>query len=66
MDDDSTSQRIHVPKTSEIVADKIRAQIIRGELNEGDSLPPEGSSWTASAFRGRLCVRRSAFWKPKG
>ena len=36
------TQRIHVPKTSEIVADKIRAQIIRGELNEGDSLPPEG------------------------
>ena len=36
------SSRIHVPKTSEIVADKIRAQIIRGELNEGDSLPPEG------------------------
>lgn len=34
--------RIHVPKTSEIVADKIRVQIIRGELNEGDSLPPEG------------------------
>ncbi|MEN9717136.1 MAG: hypothetical protein RIQ99_14 [Pseudomonadota bacterium] len=36
------SSRIHVPKTSEIVADKIRAQIIRGELNEGDTLPPEG------------------------
>lgn len=35
-------QRIHVPKTSEIVADKIRAQIVRGELAEGDSLPPEG------------------------
>lgn len=35
-------QRIHVPKTSEIVADKIRAQIVRGDLNEGDSLPPEG------------------------
>lgn len=34
--------RLHVPKTSEIVADKIRAQIIRGELNEGDTLPPEG------------------------
>jgi DNA-binding FadR family transcriptional regulator len=34
--------RIHVPKTSEIVADKIRSQIIRGELNEGDTLPPEG------------------------
>ncbi|MCW1384787.1 GntR family transcriptional regulator [Novosphingobium sp. KCTC 2891] len=36
------SQRIHVPKTSELVADKIRAQIVRGELNEGDALPPEG------------------------
>lgn len=35
-------QRIHVPKTSELVADKIRAQIVRGELNEGDTLPPEG------------------------
>ena len=34
--------RIHVPKTSEIVADKIRAQIVRGELSEGDTLPPEG------------------------
>lgn len=34
--------RIHVPKTSELVADKIRAQIVRGELNEGDTLPPEG------------------------
>ncbi|MDP3905998.1 FadR/GntR family transcriptional regulator [Novosphingobium sp.] len=41
-DDTSLTTRIHVPKTSEIVADKIRAQIIRGELNEGDTLPPEG------------------------
>lgn len=41
-DDYGSSQRIHVPKTSEIVADKIRAQIVRGDLNEGDSLPPEG------------------------
>jgi DNA-binding FadR family transcriptional regulator len=38
----SSRSPIHVPKTSEIVADKIRAQIIRGELNEGDTLPPEG------------------------
>jgi DNA-binding FadR family transcriptional regulator len=36
------SSRIRVPKTSEIVADQIRAQIIRGERNEGDFLPPEG------------------------
>jgi DNA-binding FadR family transcriptional regulator len=35
--------RIRVPKTSELVADQIRAQIVRGELNEGDSLPPEGT-----------------------
>ncbi len=34
--------RIRVPKTSEIVADHIRAQIVRGELGEGDFLPPEG------------------------
>lgn len=40
--DDTAAQRIHVPKTSEIVADKIRAQIIRDELGEGDFLPPEG------------------------
>lgn len=35
-------QRIHVPKTSELVADRFRAQIVRGQLTEGDSLPPEG------------------------
>lgn len=40
--DNITPQRIHVPKTSELVADRFRAQIVRGELTEGDSLPPEG------------------------
>ena len=39
---DQSSARIRVPKTSELVADQIRAQIIRGELAEGDFLPPEG------------------------
>lgn len=39
---DETNARIRVPKTSEIVADKIRAQIVRGDLDEGDFLPPEG------------------------
>ncbi|WP_290501356.1 FadR/GntR family transcriptional regulator [Hyphomonas sp. UBA5107] len=34
--------RIRTPKTSEVVADQIRAQIVRGELVEGDTLPPEG------------------------
>jgi len=36
------TKRIRVPKTSEIVADKIRARIIRGDLDEGSFLPPEG------------------------
>jgi DNA-binding FadR family transcriptional regulator len=38
--------RIRVPKTSEIVADHFRAQIVKGELNEGDFLPPEGQLMT--------------------
>jgi len=33
---------IRVPKTAEIVADHVRRRIIRGELQEGDFLPPEG------------------------
>ena len=39
---DGLAPRIYVPKTSEIVADRIRAQIIRGEIVEGATLPPEG------------------------
>ena len=41
-DVDGASARIRVPKTSEIVSDQIRAQIVRGDLGEGDFLPPEG------------------------
>lgn len=47
--DDNNSRigsRIRVPKTSEIVADHFRGQIVRGELKEGDSLPPEGQLMT--------------------
>lgn len=33
---------IRIPKTSEVVANHFRAQIVRGELREGDFLPPEG------------------------
>ena len=40
-------RRIRVPKTSEIVANHIRGQIVRGELREGDSLPPEGQLMTS-------------------
>ena len=38
----SLNTRIRVPKTSEIVANQIRAQIVRGDLEEGGVLPPEG------------------------
>ena len=37
-----TLSRIRVPKASELLADYFRAQIILGELNEGEFLPPEG------------------------
>jgi DNA-binding FadR family transcriptional regulator len=33
--------RVRVPKTAELVAGQLRAQIIRGELKDGDTLPPE-------------------------
>ena len=35
--------RVHVrvPKTAELVAAHLRAQIVRGELQDGDALPPE-------------------------
>lgn len=35
------NERVRVPKTAELVADQLRRQIIRGELEEGDALPPE-------------------------
>ncbi len=38
--------RLRVPKTSEIIADHFRGQIVRGELKEGDFLPPEGQLMT--------------------
>lgn len=41
-----TRQAIRVPKTAEVVADHIRKRIIRGELKEGDFLPPEGQLMT--------------------
>jgi DNA-binding FadR family transcriptional regulator len=39
---DETLRLVRVPKTAEIVADHIRGRIIRGDLKEGDFLPPEG------------------------
>ncbi len=34
---------VRVPKTAELVARELRRRIVRGELKEGDSLPPESS-----------------------
>ena len=36
------AEEVRVPKTAEIVAEKIRNRIISGDLSEGDSLPSEG------------------------
>lgn len=34
-------QLVRAPKTAELIATHIRRQIVRGELREGDTLPPE-------------------------
>lgn len=39
----SVSTHVRVPKTAELVARHLRRQIVRGELNEGDALPPEST-----------------------
>lgn len=36
-----STERVRVPKTAELVAAQLRRQIVRGELEEGDALPPE-------------------------
>lgn len=42
-EDIATRERIRVPKTSELIANELRRLIVRGDLNEGDALPPEAS-----------------------
>jgi DNA-binding FadR family transcriptional regulator len=41
-DSERPPARIRVPKTSELVAGQVRVQIVRGDLAEGEFLPPEG------------------------
>lgn len=36
-----STERVRVPKTAELVAAGLRRRIVRGELKEGDALPPE-------------------------
>ncbi|HEU4427398.1 MAG TPA: FCD domain-containing protein [Myxococcota bacterium] len=38
---------VRVPKTAELVANRLRRQIVRGQLKEGDSLPPEAELVTS-------------------
>jgi len=37
----ATNGPVRVPKTAELVASDLRRRIVRGELKEGDALPPE-------------------------
>jgi GntR family transcriptional repressor for pyruvate dehydrogenase complex len=39
----AVGQQVHVPKTAELVAAQLRRQIVRGDLVEGDALPPEAA-----------------------
>ncbi|TQM11223.1 FadR/GntR family transcriptional regulator [Pseudonocardia kunmingensis] len=39
-------ERVHVPKTAEVVAQAIRSQIVRGEIPEGSALPGEAELMT--------------------
>jgi len=41
VDDGRVGRHVRVPKTAELVAAHLRRQIVRGELVEGDALPPE-------------------------
>ncbi|ADP82775.1 FadR/GntR family transcriptional regulator [Pseudofrankia inefficax] len=41
LDDGRVGRHVRVPKTAELVAAHLRRQIVRGELVEGDALPPE-------------------------
>jgi len=39
----AVGQQVRVPKTAELVAAQLRRQIVRGDLVEGDALPPEAA-----------------------
>jgi GntR family transcriptional regulator, transcriptional repressor for pyruvate dehydrogenase complex len=39
--DRAVDQRLHVPKMAEVIVDRLRRQIVRGELAEGEALPSE-------------------------
>jgi GntR family transcriptional regulator, transcriptional repressor for pyruvate dehydrogenase complex len=53
-----SSANVRVPKAAEVIADQIRRQIIRGELTQGELLPPE-VELTARWGLGRPAVREA-------
>jgi GntR family transcriptional repressor for pyruvate dehydrogenase complex len=38
---EAAGQRVHVPKMAEVIVERLRRQIVRGELTEGEALPSE-------------------------
>ncbi|WP_241840289.1 FadR/GntR family transcriptional regulator [Frankia sp. CcI49] len=46
VDDGLVSHQVRVPKTADLIAARLRRQIIKGELQEGESLPPESALMT--------------------
>lgn len=51
-DDDAIAQPLRIPNAAEMIAGHLRRQIVRGELEEGRSLPPEGKLLTQFGVSG--------------
>jgi DNA-binding FadR family transcriptional regulator len=56
---DSHGSAVRVPKTAELVAQLLRQRIVRGELSEGETLPPEAG--LMAEFRVSRPTLREAF-----
>ena len=50
--DDEIAQPLRIPNAAEMIAGHLRRQIVRGELEEGRSLPPEGKLLTQFGVSG--------------
>ncbi len=56
---------VRAPKTAELIAARLRRQIVRGELRPGSRLPPEAELQEQFAVsRARHCGRRSGSSRP--
>ena len=60
-----SSHRIRQPRVAEIVASRLRDDILSGRLKEGDMLPVAGAVCSPSSASARpRCARRSTSWRP--